>query len=108
MDGGITDNLGLRAIYDLMELSGGANQMLKKFNKKPVGHFAVIAVNAATHYSQGIGKTNQVPSIKALLMPSPTFNYIVIMLRLLTYFEKACNAGAKNSLRRKTKLLITL
>ncbi len=67
MDGGITDNLGLRAIYDMMELSGGAKQILKKFNKKPVGHFAVIAVNAATHYSQGIGKTNQVPSIKSTI-----------------------------------------
>ncbi len=67
MDGGITDNLGLRAIYDMMELSGGAKQILKNFNKKPVGHFAVIAVNAATHYSQGIGKTNQVPSIKSTI-----------------------------------------
>lgn len=67
VDGGITDNLGLRAIYEVMELSGGAKQILKKFNQKPVGHFAVIAVNASTHSSQDIGKTNQVPSIKSTI-----------------------------------------
>ncbi len=67
VDGGITDNLGLRAIYEVMELSGGAQQILKKFNRKPVSHFAVIAVNASTHSSQDIGKTNQVPSIKSTI-----------------------------------------
>ncbi len=64
VDGGITDNLGLRAIYDVVELSGGAQQILKKFKQKPVSHFAVIAVNASTLTSQNIGKTNQVPSIE--------------------------------------------
>ena len=64
VDGGITDNLGLRAIYDVVELSGGVQQILKKFKQKPVGYFAVIAVNASTLTSQGIGQTNQVPSIE--------------------------------------------
>lgn len=64
VDGGITDNLGLRAIYDVVELSGGVHKILKKFKQKPVGYFAVIAVNASTLTSQGIGQTNQVPSIE--------------------------------------------
>jgi len=64
VDGGITDNLGLRAIYDVVELSGGIQQILKKFKQKPIGHFAVIAVNASTLTSQNIGKTNQAPSIE--------------------------------------------
>ncbi len=67
VDGGITDNLGLRAIYEAMELSGGAQQILKKFKQKPVEHFAVIAVNASTHSSSDIGKTNQVPSIRSTI-----------------------------------------
>jgi len=67
VDGGITDNLGLRAIYEVMELSGGAQQILKKLNRKPVSHFAVIAVNASTHSSPDIGKTNQVPSIESTI-----------------------------------------
>jgi len=67
VDGGITDNLGLRAIYEVMELSGGARQIIKKVNQKPVGHFAVISVNASTHSSQEIGKTNQVPSLETTI-----------------------------------------
>jgi hypothetical protein len=29
VDGGITENLGLRAIYEIVELSGGANNMIQ-------------------------------------------------------------------------------
>jgi len=67
VDGGITDNLGLRAIYEVMELAGGAKQILKKIKQKPAGHFAVIAVNASTHSSPDIGLTNQVPSVETTI-----------------------------------------
>ena len=67
VDGGITDNLGLRAIYDVMELAGGAKAMLEKVQQKPVGHFAVISVNASTKSSGYIGLTNQVPDIETTI-----------------------------------------
>lgn len=67
VDGGITDNLGLRAIYDVMELAGGAKAILKKVEQKPVGHFAVIAVNASTKSSGYIGLSNQVPNIETTI-----------------------------------------
>ena len=35
VDGGITDNLGLRAIYDVMELSGGPQTFYRKTNYGP-------------------------------------------------------------------------
>jgi len=67
VDGGITDNLGLRAIYDVMELAGGAKSILKKVEQQPVGHFAVIAVNASTQSSGYIGLSNQVPDIETTI-----------------------------------------
>ncbi|MEA3275160.1 MAG: patatin-like phospholipase family protein [Pseudomonadota bacterium] len=35
VDGGITDNLGLRAIYEVVEVAGGAKAFLRKFDRKP-------------------------------------------------------------------------
>ena len=67
IDGGITDNLGLRAIYDVMELSGGPQALLDKFKQKAAGHFAVIAVNASTQSSADIGTSNQVPTIETTI-----------------------------------------
>lgn len=67
VDGGVTDNLGLRAIYDVMELSGGPRVLLEKFKQKPVGHFAVIAVNASTQSSADIGMSNQAPTIETTI-----------------------------------------
>ena len=67
VDGGITDNLGLRAIFDVMELAGGAQAILNKVNQKPAGHFAVIAVNASTQSSADIGLSNQVPDIETTI-----------------------------------------
>lgn len=67
VDGGITDNLGLRAIYDVMELSGGPRVLLEKFKQEPVGHFAVISVNASTQSTADIGMSNQVPTIETTI-----------------------------------------
>ncbi len=67
VDGGITDNLGLRAIYEVLELAGGAKQILTKLKKQPAGHFAVIAVNASTHSNPDIGLTNKVPDVETTI-----------------------------------------
>ena len=63
VDGGITDNLGLRAIYDLLELGGGAKRTADLLKIKPVKRFVVISVNAATKPQNSIEETNQHPSI---------------------------------------------
>jgi NTE family protein len=47
VDGGITDNLGLRAISDILAESGGAERALER-GEKPPRHIVVIVVNAAT------------------------------------------------------------
>jgi len=64
VDGGITDNLGLRAVYDVMELAGGPHNFYKKTNYgRHPRYAAVISVNASTDPEPVMGKSNKQPSI---------------------------------------------
>ncbi len=47
VDGGISDNLGVRALYDTVNLMGGASGILKKMDQSPPEYIVVIVVNAA-------------------------------------------------------------
>ncbi len=68
VDGGITDNLGLRAIYDVMELAGGPLSFYKKTNYgRPPRYAAVISVNASTDPVSEINKTNKKPSFGEII-----------------------------------------
>ncbi|GAB6071170.1 patatin-like phospholipase family protein [Thiomicrorhabdus hydrogeniphila] len=64
VDGGITDNLGLRAIYESIQFTGGPKAFLQKLNKKKVKHIAVISVDASTESSQNIRMTNKSPTMQ--------------------------------------------
>ncbi len=64
VDGGITDNLGLRAIYEAVELSGGATHFAHRIGKPPAKWLAVISVDASTQSSPEFRLSNKVPSIK--------------------------------------------
>ena len=63
VDGGITDNLGLRALYDMITLSGGIKATLRQLHKKPPSHVVVISVNASTDPEPAMDKSNAEPSI---------------------------------------------
>ena len=63
VDGGITDNLGLRAIYDVLELGGGARSMAERLKLEPVKRFVVISVDAATVPQNTIDQTNRHPTL---------------------------------------------
>ena len=64
VDGGVTDNLGLRAIYRNMMLSGGAVKLFySKKETAPIQHIVVIVVNASTTAVTEIGKSDEIPSI---------------------------------------------
>jgi len=60
VDGGITDNLGLRAIIDIMELSGSPANLAE--NWRAPKHLVVIAVNAATERENEMDLSNKTPS----------------------------------------------
>ena len=63
VDGGITDNLGLRAIYEVIEVSGGAKATYEELGRKPPRYGVVIAVNASTDPEPEMDMSNRQPSI---------------------------------------------
>lgn len=64
VDGGITDNLGLRAIYTVMVLSGGPQKFYSKTHQQKLPrHVAVISVNASTDPEPMMDETNKQPSV---------------------------------------------
>jgi NTE family protein len=67
VDGGITDNLGLRAMLETVEVVGGARSYLQQLGMPPPRRIAVIAVNAAADTRQGIDATQLQPTIEQTL-----------------------------------------
>ena len=65
VDGGITDNIGLRAPYDMVSLAGGLHAFFKKTNIKSPRHMVIISVNASTNPVTDMDGTNRQPSILA-------------------------------------------
>ncbi|RVU82828.1 patatin-like phospholipase family protein [Leucothrix sargassi] len=63
VDGGITDNLGLRSIYDIIELGGGAKRTATKLRANPVERFVVISVDAAIPPKKTMDLSNAHPSL---------------------------------------------
>jgi NTE family protein len=67
VDGGITDNLGLRAMLDIVELIGGPKRYLQDLGIATPRRIVIISVNASADAPQGIGATRQAPGIEATL-----------------------------------------
>ena len=63
VDGGITDNIGLRAPYDMISLAGGAHAFFKKVKDKAPHHLVLVSVNASTNPVTDMDSTNKQPSI---------------------------------------------
>lgn len=63
VDGGITDNLGLRAIYDVIEAAGGPRSYLEKVHRRPPREVVVIVVNASTEPRPNMDASNEQPGI---------------------------------------------
>jgi len=65
VDGGITDNLGLRAVSDIMAATGGISGYLERARERdevPPQRLVVIMVNAATESDPDMNLTNKEPS----------------------------------------------
>jgi len=63
VDGGITDNMGLRATYDVVTASGGPEAFLNKTNLNIPGKMVIISVDASTEPVQDMDVSNKEPSI---------------------------------------------
>lgn len=62
VDGGITDNLGLRAIVDIIEAVGGPEAYLKALGREAPRDQVVIVVNASTQPEPQMDASNLQPS----------------------------------------------
>ncbi len=61
VDGGITDNLGIRALYDRVELMGGARNMARALKNLPK-YIVIIIVNAETRPENPMDSRDTIPS----------------------------------------------
>jgi len=64
VDGGITDNLGLRSIYELVELYGGIDAFMDAMGRTDDSRSVLISVDAAVDSSFGIGQLATEPSLE--------------------------------------------
>lgn len=65
VDGGITDNMGLRAMKDVVTISGGPAAMISKMQREIPRHVVFISVNASTEHHSEMDKTLKQPSMLA-------------------------------------------
>ncbi len=63
VDGGITDNLALRSVFDITNLLGGAKATNQAFNITPPKRMIVISVNASTNPDYGIANSPNPPGL---------------------------------------------
>lgn len=64
VDGGISDNLGLRSLYEVVELNGGIEGIIKLAGPKQLARSALILVDASVDDSYNIGRTAVEPSLE--------------------------------------------
>lgn len=65
VDGGIADNLGLRAFYEIVELSGGMKRYAETMQRKPPRRLVMISVNAAADHGSTMDQSTKQPSLAA-------------------------------------------
>ncbi|WP_417658926.1 patatin-like phospholipase family protein [Pseudidiomarina sp.] len=67
VDGGITDNLGLMAFYELVEIGGGIANFMERIGSKPSKRLVIISVNASTKPRYNIEHTNKIADIEPII-----------------------------------------
>ena len=67
VDGGITDNMGLRAMTDVVTVSGGPGEMVNRMQRKLPSKVVIISVNASTEKRSDMNKSAKQPSMMAAM-----------------------------------------
>ena len=63
VDGGLTDNLGLRALYEIVMIAGGMTEFNKLYKRQPPRRLVLLSVNASAEPDAEIDRTDKQPSI---------------------------------------------
>ena len=67
VDGGITDNLGIRTLYDRVSLLGGARQAAGLMKTSHIDKVVVLLVNAQTRPSQPMEQSSDEPPVTEVI-----------------------------------------
>jgi NTE family protein len=67
VDGGVSDNLGLRAFYTIFSLEHNPQQVLRSMGHEKVKQIIIISVNAATHHVPAWGADRRPPRMEHVL-----------------------------------------
>ena len=67
VDGGITDNLGIRTLYDRVSLMGGTRNAAAEVEKKSINKIVVLLVNAQTRPSQPMEQSEDEPPVREVI-----------------------------------------
>ena len=66
-DGGLTDNLGLRAMLEAVDSAGGPRKFLQRLGRAPSSELVILSVDASTDASSGIGISARSPSLRRMI-----------------------------------------
>jgi NTE family protein len=97
MDGGVADNIGLRAVLHALSSTDGEFSVLRLMNHKKVKRIAVIAVNARTDGEvrfDRTGRTRGVVEVLETVSTAPMQNYSFETVELLRSSIKEWNRDA--------------
>jgi NTE family protein len=98
MDGGIADNIGLRAVLHALSSTDGEFSVLRLMNRKKVKRVAVIAVNARTDGEARLDRREHAPGLVEVLSTvstAPMQNYSFETVELLRNSIKEWNRDAE-------------
>ncbi|STZ76243.1 patatin-like phospholipase family protein [Bergeriella denitrificans] len=65
LDGGLTDNLGMRVVLDIVDIDSG--RMMKNLQEKGVRRIVIINVNAQNEISKDIDQSAEVPGLRSVM-----------------------------------------
>lgn len=105
MDGGIADNIGLRAVLHALSSTDGEFSVLRLMNRKKVKRVAVIAVNARTDAEAKLDRTERAPGLVEVLKTvstAPMQNYSFETVELLRNSIEDWNRDAETLKQCKT------
>jgi len=78
VDGGLADNLGLRAVMDYIVIEGGLWETLQRFGLEDVDHIALLSVNATALLPSQWEQSDKTPPTSVILdaaTTTPLANY---------------------------------
>jgi len=67
VDGGLTDNLGLRAIYEIVEVAGGPEAFMHAVGGRPPRQLVMLSVNASTDPNPKMDESKNSPSLDEIV-----------------------------------------